>query len=193
MKCYGHYGDNKSDCGTCEFLQSCQLYTATEGRMEQISYHQSYEEIEKFALDIADTSNIPGNDDEDFETENYLDNSQLETHKIEELITKKFAEFLTFLLNLNDYDLGIIREIIAPSTGHKLNVAEIARIRNVSRQAMHRKIIDMAKAQPELRELLKCVLMKLRKNKEFFEQSKTKKTIENKRNKSQGELFNFHD
>ena len=193
MKCYGHYGDNKSDCQTCEFLQSCQLYTATEGRMQQTSYHQSYEEIEKFALDIADTSNIPGNDDDDFETENYLGETSPKTHMIEELIAKKFADFLTFLLNLNDYDLGIIREIIAPRTGHKLNVAEIARIRNVSRQAMHRKIIDMAKAQPELRELLKCVLMKLRKNKEFFEQSKTKKTIENKRNKSQGELFKFND
>ena len=192
MKCYWHYGDNKSDCQTCEFMQSCQLYTVTEGRMEQVSYHQSYEEIEKFALDIADTSNIPG-DNEELETESYLNYSNIEANKIEELIAKKFADFLTFLLNLNDYDLGIIREIIAPSTGHKLNVAEIARIRNVSRQAMHRKIIDMAKAQPELRELLKCVLMKLRKNKEFFEQSKTKKTIENKHNKSQGELFNFHD
>jgi predicted DNA-binding protein YlxM (UPF0122 family) len=160
--------------------------------MEQLSYHQSYEEIEKFALDIADTSNIPG-DNEELETESYLNDSNIEANKIEELIAKKFADFLTFLLNLNDYGLGIIREIIAPTTGHKLNIAEIARIRNVSRQAMHRKIIDMAKAQPELRELLKCVLMKLRKNKEFFEHSKTKHTIENKHNKSQGELFKFND
>lgn len=156
------------------------MYTATEDRMEVRSHHQSYDEIAHFALDAADFSTIPGNDEDVMP-----DFSDLE--ELNELLTRKMSEFLTFLINLDDYDLGIIREIISPTIGHTPNVAELARIRHISRQAMHRKIIDLAKARPELRDLLKCVLLKLRKNPAAFEISRTKTVLEAR--KRQLELF----
>lgn len=148
--------------------------------MEVRSHHQSYDEIAHFALDAADFSTIPGNDEDVMP-----DYSDLE--ELNEMLTRKMSEFLTFLINLDDYDLGIIREIISPTIGHTPNVAELARIRHISRQAMHRKIIDLAKARPELRDLLKCVLLKLRKNPAAFEISRTKTVLEAR--KQQLELF----
>lgn len=183
MKCYGHYKSEKN-CKECEFLQSCQLFSATEGRMEQISFHQSYDAVEHFALDMADYSTIPQIDESDGEE------AQFAPSNIDTLFSQKLSEFFAFILNLNDYDLGIIREVIAPSSGSKLNIADIARIRNISRQALHRKVLDLARQKPELRELLKCVLLKLRKNQELFKSSKTKAIIDSK--KSQLELdFNL--
>ena len=179
MNCYGHYKSCET-CRQCEYCQSCQMYTATEDRMEVRFHHQCYEDIAHFALDAADYSSIPGNEEDE-------DVSFGNLEELNIILTRKMSEFLVFLVSLDDYDLGIIREIISPTIGHTPNVAELARIRHISRQAMHRKIIDLAKARPELRDLLKCVLLKLRKNPAAFELSRTKTILESK--KQQLELF----
>lgn len=183
MKCFGHYisGDTSRGCKDCEYLTACQIYTETEGRMEQRSYNQSYDEIAEYAIDIADTEHAP----DLLAIEN---DTVSETEDSNEAL--KLADILHFILYLDDYDLGIVREIIAPSTTKNLSVAELARMRNISRQAMHRKILDLARKNPMLRDLLTCVLLKLKKNRQLFENSPTKESLEKKKSRTQLE-FSF--
>lgn len=153
-KCYGNYKTGSQECRDCEYRESCQLYTKTQGRMNQPLGGQDYDEISEYAANVADYSSVPGQTEED--------ESQKEQ--------RDFAGFLNFLLHLDDYTLGVLAEIIAPSQGamRRLTVAEIARIRGISRQGMHRKTLDIARKSPELASLLKLAVMKIRKSRHDF-------------------------
>ena len=79
------------------------------------------------------------------------------------------AGFLNFILHLDDYTLGILAEIIAPSREAKrYSVAEIARIHGISRQGMHRKMLDIARKSPELATLLAMTVKKIRRARREF-------------------------
>lgn len=156
IKCYGHYS-RAGKCASCEYLASCQMYTQTEGRMEKPLGGQDYDAAAPFAEDMADLSNIPGNDTEE------------ETSRREEAFAPDLAAFFSFILHLDNYTLGILAEIISPSkAGTRLSCAEISRIHGISRQGMHRKLIDTVRKSPELSSLLACVLMKVRKARSDF-------------------------
>lgn len=90
-------------------------------------------------------------------------------------ITERLGAFLRFLLSLDDYTLGILAAVIQ-GQNDRLSVAQLARIRHISRQGMHRKTLDAARKSPELAQLLKCVVLKIRKAKGDFTKKPGPKT-----------------
>lgn len=162
-QCYGHYVCGAENCRRCEYSTSCQLYTQTEGRMNRPLGGQCFDEVSSFAVDLATPPVFPDSANAVADNELAPDNDT----PID--ITAHFSAFLHFLLSLDDYTLGILAEIIQPNDkNHRIYVAQLARIRNISRQGMHRKLLDTARKSPELAMLLKCVVLKIRKSKQEF-------------------------
>mgnify|MGYP000108399143 CR=1 FL=1 len=142
----------------CEYAEACRICTATEPAMNRPLNGQDYDSVSEWASDLADYNHIPGDEPE------YEENTDSEAHT-----TADFAGFLNFILHLDDYTLGILAEIIAPSREAKrYSVAEIARIHGISRQGMHRKMLDIARKSPELATLLAMTVKKIRKARREF-------------------------
>ena len=146
-ECWGKF----DQCGRrCEFAAACRLCTETESRMNRPIGGQDFDGVAEWAPDLADYSHIPGDEPEDV--------PEMETHGSADL-----AGFLNFILHLDDYTLGILAEIIAPSReGKRYSVADLARIHGISRQGMHRKMLDTARKSPELATLLAMTVKKIR-------------------------------
>ena len=153
-ECWGKF----DQCGRlCEFAAACCLCTETESRMDRALGGQEFDSVAEWAPDLADDRHIPGNEPEDF-PENAVPHS-----------AGDFAGFLNFLLHLDNYTLGILAEIIAPSSDRKrFTVAELARIHGISRQGMHRKLLDTARKSPELASLLAMTVRKIRRARQEF-------------------------
>ena len=77
------------------------------------------------------------------------------------LTLSELAHFFRYLLELDSYTLEILREIIAPVSGKKCNIADLCKLHNISRQSMHRKIFRVIFKRPELRQLLRSTLDRL--------------------------------
>lgn len=152
-ECWGKF----DQCGRrCEFAAACRLCTETESRMNRPIGGQDFDGVAEWAPDLADYSHIPGDEPED--------TPEMETHGSADL-----AGFLNFILHLDDYTLGILAEIIAPSReGKRYSVAELARIHGISRQGMHRKLLDTARKSPELAGLLAMTVRKIRRARQEF-------------------------
>jgi hypothetical protein len=150
-KCYGRWAATEK-CRACEFTLSCQLFTATEGRMNRSLGGQNIDEVGDWAPDLADSSHIPGEEPE-------------QMPDVEPAQVAGLDETLRFIFNLDYYTLGIVSEILAPQhlKTKRLTVAELARLKGVTRQRMHYKLLEVATKSPELKTLLACVLMKIRK------------------------------
>ena len=149
------WGKHHPDCD-CEYAAACRLCTETESRMNRPIGGQDFDGVAEWAPDLADYSHIPGDEPED--------TPEMETHGSADL-----AGFLNFILHLDDYTLGILAEIIAPSReGKRYSVAELARIHGISRQGMHRKLLDTARKSPELAGLLAMTVRKIRRARQEF-------------------------
>ncbi|MEI3004952.1 MAG: hypothetical protein V8T87_10095 [Victivallales bacterium] len=60
-ECYGNYKTGSQECRDCEYRESCQLYTKTQGRMNQPLGGQDYDEISEYAANVAEiTPMSPG-------------------------------------------------------------------------------------------------------------------------------------
>lgn len=154
-ECWGKF----DQCGRlCEFAAACRLCTETESRMNRPLGGQNFDSVAEWAPDLADYDHTPGE-----ETEEELETPP-EAHNAAD-----FAGFLNFLLHLDDYTLGILAEIIAPSReGKRYSVAELVRIHGISRQGMHRKLLDTARKSPELAGLLAMTVRKIRRARQEF-------------------------
>lgn len=154
-ECWGKY-DKCSQ--PCEYAEACRLCTETEPAMNRPIYGQDYDSVAGWAPDLADYSHIPGDAPEEEEEPTSATQTSAD-----------LAGFLNFILHLDDYTLGILAEIIAPSREAKrYSVAEIARIHGISRQGMHRKMLDVARKSPELAALLAMTVKKIRRARREF-------------------------
>ena len=158
-KCWGKFAECKQHC---EFAVACKIYTETEPEMDKPLYGQDYDSVAEWAPDLADYSHIPG--------ENLDDGDDGEEDSVSKMRSSSdFAGFLNFLLHLDNYTLGILAEIIAPSREAKrYSVADLARIHGISRQGMHRKMLDIARKSPELATLLAMTVKKIRNARQEF-------------------------
>lgn len=155
MNCYGQYHNCPPE--KCEFAASCRYYRETRSAMNQQLGGQDFDRLAAWAPDLAaapaavtewPTGAKPG-----------LSGSEVPQ------TTEDFAEFLRFLLHLDDYTLGVLAEIIAPQNlngKRRRSVAELARMRGISRQGMHRKTLRIARRYPELASLLGLTVKKIR-------------------------------
>ena len=167
-KCYGSDGHGKfSRCTECEYYSSCGYYAATAALVESRSHLASFEEVQSWLTDAADYDHIPGEQEE-------IARRQDNNHLISML-----GRFFRFLLELDDYTIGIISEVITPADPERksCSVSALSKLHGCSRQAMHRKILDIIARRPELTSLLQSTMYKLSSGRQRFMRSRSKQAI----------------
>ena len=152
--CWKNYREISGECRSCTYAEAYRLCAATEARMRRPLGGQEFDSVANWAEELADCDHIPG----------------VEPVPAREPVLPELAELLRYLLHLDDYTLGVLAELIAPSatTARAATVAELARIHGISRQGMHRKMLAIAKESPELAGLLQLTVLKLRKSRREF-------------------------
>ena len=145
-KCFGN-PDSKRYCARCRYLKSCRYYRTTEPRMESHLGLVNYGVLAEWNEDVADFDHIPGTEEEHESTE----------------ISARLGEFFRYLLELDDYTLSLIAELITPGDPehHRETIAALARLRNTSRQALHRTLQHLISRRPELADFFRLVLRKI--------------------------------
>ena len=150
--CYGKFEAGKKACVKCVYNKSCAYCKATENMVESRSRLASFEQMENWKREVADYDHIPGT-------------SRPESNGILTVLSR----FFRYILDLDDYSLGIIREVIAPTeNGTPCTVSQLGRLHGCSRQAMHRKMLYMISRHPELASLLKSTMYKLSSSRQMF-------------------------
>ena len=153
MKCYGKFQKDHADCKICQYAESCRYYTLTAHSVESRSGFPSYEAMQKFLPDQCDDSNTPGESDESTQNELY----------------SMLSSFFRYLVDLDEYTLGIIAEIVSPSEpGVHCTVSYLAKQHGCSRWAMHKKLLRTLSNYPELSTLLNNTLYKLTNSRKLF-------------------------
>ena len=146
MDCYGKYTHNNDNCRRCQYYLSCRYYTGTEKKFRHREHIVSFEAAQEM-LECADCDHIPG-------TENPVSRSS-------EMISA-LGRFFRYLLDLDDYSIGIIAEVVAPGDKNKhCTIPYLSKIRGCSRQAMHGKVLRLISEHPELAALFRDTLYKL--------------------------------
>lgn len=153
VDCYGN-PRTAFVCAGCSYYDSCRYYAGSwkkfNKRLADISLDRAHETLNE----IRDYRYIPGNTP--------LGDSRN--------ITEILAEFFKYLLELDEYTLGIITRIIAPQYGNKMapTVAELGKLRGCTRQAMHRKLLSSIGKHPELYTLFKMTMNKISRGRQLF-------------------------
>ncbi|MEI8245596.1 MAG: hypothetical protein WCI51_07190 [Lentisphaerota bacterium] len=146
----------KPECPACEFSESCKLYFKTENKMERRCGHVSYEAI-AYSKQVASK-------EEPEEVIEFVEPTAEPQHEIDENELKysdeDFLKLMMFMLRIDDYSLGVVESVI---NGNLLTASDAARAFNVSRQAMHRKIVDSVRKHSELRSIFKINLSRCKK------------------------------
>ena len=145
--CYGKYSGTP-ECRKCRYGRSCSYYTdscAGERRESGRKKCLSYEKI-CWSEDVADETAVPGMPDE-----------------TEDELTLLLGPFLRYLLNLDRYTLALLKQLFSDKNdnGEIPSVTELAEKRGCSRQAVHRKILDIIRKNPELSGLFSLTLRRL--------------------------------
>ena len=152
INCYGNFDSKCSRCQDCVYMESCRYYNATANLVNSRAKLASYEQIQAWLAEAADYRYIPGAEEDNKEN-----------------LVNMLAVFFRFLLDLDDYSIGVISEIISPSDGEKeCTVSKLGRLHGCSRQAMHRKMLYMISRHPELASLLKSTMYKLSSSRQMF-------------------------
>ena len=154
--CYGHFASLPS-CKRCPYRKSCELYTRTtpgiSGRLGMVS-------LDNTAGDWipAPDSCIPG------------DNKEERLSRRDEMISS-LAKMLKWIMSLDSYTLGLVAEMIAPTTpcSGGVSIAYLAKKRNCSRQSVHEKMVASVLRFPELSSLFQTALRRVGSLKSKFE------------------------
>lgn len=171
-KCYGNPDCFRKlpDCERCEFLESCGLYVRTEPDMEKRIGGVSYERY-AYSEDIADK---PG-DDENEAGERKSDSDVL--------------RIMEFLLDVDNYSAELASEVLH---GNCNSSSDLARRFGVSRQAIHRKLIDCCTEHPELRKLFITRLTRCRRILTDSERLKKQSELKRQKQLADGQMeFDF--
>ncbi len=163
-ECYGAFETAKPGCKKCVYASSCRYYRETEAKMEERLHMVRFEFVQNWSELLADTSHIPGEEGAD------PDMSRRRRGLPPETDIADMAQFLHFILELDDYTLAILAQIIVPdkNTAQTCSMAELARIHHCTRQAIHRKFLRTARRNPELARLLQLTFRKVRTSRSAF-------------------------
>ncbi|WP_337747108.1 hypothetical protein [Victivallis vadensis] len=110
--CWKNYREISGECRSCTYAEACRLCAATEARMRRPLGGQEFDSVANWVEELADCDHIPG----------------VEPVPAREPVLPELAELLRYLLHLDDYTLGVLAELIAPSatTARAATVAELA-------------------------------------------------------------------
>ncbi len=153
MKCFGKFVIGSANCRKCEYLLSCRYYKMTGKKMDAREHIVSFDAAQELC-ECADFDHIPGNEEPfDFNRE----------------IILALSRFFRYMLELDEYSIGIIAEVVSPENkGVHCTVPYLSRIHGCSRQAMHRKLMKIIGAHPELAGLFRNTLYKLSDARQSF-------------------------
>lgn len=84
-----------------------------------------------------------------------------ESRALKIMIITMLGKFFRYLLELDQYTLGMICQVIDPDSPKEVSVSSIAAERGCSRQAVHQKILGIIGAHPELALLFGPVMRKV--------------------------------
>ena len=152
-RCYGQFTKGEFPCAKCEFFDSCRYYTATAKSVNSRRHTVSFEAAKDIIGEIPAECAIPGEDEENSSSS----------------LAVALGKFFRYLLELDDYTLSLIREIIAPSVRDKVpNIRQLGKIHGCSRQAIHRKMLSVIGIHPELSALFLLATTKLSAGRKAF-------------------------
>ncbi len=149
--CWGKCVRQSNHCRRCPYTEACEIITRTDPALRHPLGGQDFDAVSRWATDLATGECTP--DAADAKTEPFAGD---------------LAELLRYLLNLDNYTLGVLAELIAPSRNPCRSVADLARLHGISRQGMHRKMLRMARQAPELASLLQLTVKKIQKSRRDF-------------------------
>lgn len=153
--CYGSCGSRPA-CRLCHYRASCKYYTTHPLNDRRASCESvNFDSVAGWLEETADYSDIPGC-------------AEAENHDI--IGIDKLASFFRYLLNLDKYTLTLLKQIFDDGNpeGNIPSVAEIAASRGCSRQAVHRKILDIIRKNPELSGLFSLTLRHLPRDRRHY-------------------------
>lgn len=130
-ECYGKVDTTgKLDqCLACEFAESCKYYAETESLCNGTSGHVSYDRY-SYSEEVASKDDVCFSDEPENDSE--------------------VLQVMEFLLDLDNYTAELLSAVLHEGC---YNTVTLAKKFGVSRQAIHRKIIDCCHLHPELRKL----------------------------------------
>lgn len=152
--CPSCYGDAEvqgkfPECRVCEYAESCRWYIEnpdpSPGWERSSTEHFTSFEAVQFSAEVAD---IPAPEADDEPPPDDADAPRFSSNDMRYML-----EFL--LRDVDDYSLAIVECALRSDC---TSAADLARAFNVSREAMHRKLIDVCRAYPPLATVLRCVL-----------------------------------
>ena len=151
------YGDSEKHgqidaCSSCEYFDSCRWYIdnpdpCADGKRFSRGHDVSFEAVQ-FSEQVA---NIPAPDSDD-DSESRQTNGKT-VFTLDEL--RRLLEFM--LRDIDDYSLAIVECALRTDC---TSAADLARAFDVSREAIHRKLIDCCAKNPQIGYLLRAVLYK---------------------------------
>ena len=153
MDCYGKFTHHNGKCRQCRYHLSCRYYTGTEKKLHHREHIVSFEAAQEL-LECADCDHIPGEEPQE--------------NRSSELISA-LSRFFRYLLDLDDYSIGIIAEVVSPSEKKRhCTIPYLSKVRGCSRQAMHGKVLRLISEHPELAALFRKTLYKLSGSRQSF-------------------------
>ena len=163
-ECFGKRSDcgNLPQCDTCEYIDSCR-YCAKDSPRNHGYGHTSYERYSYSREVAAQPQPQPEAPVSDSETRTIME----------------------YLLDIDNYTAELLSEVLH---GDCNTASDLARKFGVSRQAIHRKIVDCCTANPDLRKLFISRLYRCRRI--MRDSKRLSEQAERKNNPNQLE-FNF--
>ena len=139
--CYGNPDkQGKLDaCKKCVYKESCALFVRTEPDMEKRIGGVSFERY-SYSEEIADKPSEEKHSDSNTDSE--------------------LLRIMEFLLDIDNYSAELVSEVLH---GNCSSSSELAKHFGVSRQAIHRKLVDCCTEHPELRRLFITRLTRCRR------------------------------
>ena len=144
-------------CRNCEYQESCKFCSEDDGsNCDRRLGHISYEKY-SYSKEVASPNTAPA---EPESTPNSGDKEDV-------------RRVMEFLLDIDNYTAELVSDVLH---GEVSTTSDLARKRGISRQAIHRKIVDCCTLHPELRSLFITRLYRCRR---ILQDSKRLKAKEN--------------
>lgn len=134
------------ECSECEYLESCRVCCDIPDRkINRRSGHTSYERY-SYSEEVAARETIPDDSPKPTARPRYTDDD--------------LQQLLAFMLRIDDYTLDILAQVLS---GDMNTASDVARSFGVSRQAIHRKLVDSCTMHPELRKIFQAHLYRCKR------------------------------
>lgn len=162
MDCYGKYTHHKENCRQCQYQLSCRYYTGTEKKIRRREHIVSFDAAQEL-LECADCDHIPGSEPAENRSPEFV---------------SALSRFFRYMLDLDDYSVGIIAEVVSPSEKAKhCTIPYLGKVHGCSRQAMHGKVMRLISEHPELAGLFRDTLYKLSGARQSFLRHRAKAAL----------------